>query len=982
MEKIYKINFLTFLLCAMVNLALAQDYSVQGSVTSALSGEPLIGANVVIKGTTSGTVTDVDGSFNLNVPGDVTLVVSSVGFLTREVSVTSSTSDMTIDLQEDIADLEEIVVTGLATSIKRSNLANNVSTVDAQSLTGTTTQSTLDGALYGKLTGVNINSAGGAPGGQTAMRLRGISSLSGNNQPLFIVDGVYISNVQLTNGSFVASGANAGREEGGSNRVSDINPEDIETIEVLKGASAAAIYGTRANAGVVIITTKRGKDGKTNVSFNQDIGFNTIQNYAGRRVFTPATVESTFDATEREIFETAQAAGKIFNYEEELYGEKGLILDSRLSISGGNAKTSFYFNASRRDEDGIMKNTGYERNSLRLNLDHEITDDLTISFSGNYVNSQANRGPVGNENNGGFSVGYNLALLTTDWEDLFPDANGEYPDGRFAATNLLFNRDLIKNNEEINRYIQGVKLNWTALQRDNMQLRFVANGGLDFFTAKTFVYIPETHQTQRSTTNGFISAGNNVSNQYNYQIFAVYDFFAANDISVNGQFGISYLNFESDAVFNQTTQLVPTQTNLAQGNSFTINQRLTEEEEFGVIAQGTFNWADRVIATAGMRWDKSNLNGDPNKMFAFPRASLAVNMANFDFWTLTSMNLLKLRVAYGETGSSARFGSLYTPLAPTSVGGTPGLALPREDQNNIPAQLGDPTLEPETSQEIEYGIDLAFLNGRIGLEFTGYTRRVNDLIYPFSSIPLSSGFNSSIRTDFDLKNTGIEIAINAQPIAKPNFSWNTSLNFWKNEAKVDKLGVGEFQPSGEGFSLTFGSSFIREGENATALAANIGGVTTIIGDAAPNFQMSWYNQINFLKRFTLNFLFHLKDGGDVLNLTKLLSDFGGVTPDLDDPDVIANPRFGTFGAAGYIEDGSYLRLREIGLFYEVPVTALGNAFQNIRVGVSGKNIWTSTDYTSYDPETSAFGPSGLSQGIEVAPFPSAKQFYFHLGLNF
>lgn len=982
MEKIYKINFLTFLLFASVNLALAQDYTVQGSVTSALSGEPLIGANVVIKGTTSGTVTDIDGTFNLNVPRDATLIVSSVGFLTREIQVNSSMSDLRVDLQEDVADLEEIVVTGLATNIKRSNLANNVSTVSAQAITGTTTQSTLDGALYGKLTGVNINAAGGAPGGQTAMRLRGISSLSGNNQPLFIIDGVYISNVQLTNGSFVASGANAGREEGGSNRVSDINPDDIETIEVLKGASAAAIYGTRANAGVVIITTKRGKEGKTLVNFNQDFGFNTIQNYAGRRVFTPETVESTFDATEREIFEQAQAAGEVFNYEEELYGEKGFITDSRLSISGGNERTGFYFNASNRDEDGIMKNTGYRRTSLRLNLDHDITEDITISFSGNYIDSKADRGAVGNENNGGFSVGYNLALLTTDWEYLFPDENGVYPDGRFAATNIIFNRDRIENSEDVNRYIQGAKVDWTAFRRDNWQLKFVANGGLDFFQAKTFVYIPETQQTQRSTTNGFISAGNNTSTQLNYQAFAVFDYFANNDISINGQIGVSYLNFESDAIINQTTQLIPTQTNLAQGNSFTTAQRLTDEEEFGLIAQATANWADRIIATAGIRWDKSNLNGDPNKYFAFPRASLAVNIANFDFWTSTTVSLLKLRAAYGETGSSARFGSLYTPMAPTSVGGLPGLALPREDQNNIPAQLGNPDLEPETSQEIEYGVDLAFLEGRIGLEFTGYVRRIKNLIYPDSSIPLTSGFNSSIRTDFDMKNSGIEIAINAQPIAKANFNWNTNLNYWYNEAIVEELGVGEFQPDGEGFSLTFGSTFIREGESALALAANIGGVTTIIGDAAPDFQMSWYNQITFFQRLDLNFLFHLKQGGDVLNLTKLLSDFGGVTPDLDDPDVIENPRFSTNGAADYIEDGSYLRLREIGLFYELPVTALGNVFRGIRVGVSGKNIWTSTDYTGYDPETSAFGPSGLSQGIEVAPFPSAKQYYFHLGLRF
>ncbi|MGB5819074.1 MAG: SusC/RagA family TonB-linked outer membrane protein [Saonia sp.] len=957
-------------------LVFSQDM-VSGTVTDASSGEPLFGVSVTVKGSAIGALTDFDGNYSLEAPEGATLVFSFIGYSTVEVPA-SGAGD--IQMNVDVTNLDEVVVTGLVSSIKRSNLANSVSTVDSEALTGTTTGATLDGALYGKLTGVNINSAGGAPGGQTAVRLRGISSLSGNNQPLFIVDGVYISNIQLSNGSSVASGANAGREEGGSNRVSDINPDDIESIEVLKGASAAAIYGTRANAGVVIITTKRGAAGKTVVKFDQDVGFNTIQNFAGRRQFTSATVASVFGADEVPIFEQAVANGQLFNYEEELYGEEGIIVDSRLSISGGSDKTKFYFNASRRNEDGIMQRTGYERNSLRLNLDHVFNDKLKVGFSSNYVNSRSDRGPVGNENNGGFSVGYNLALTTADWENLFPNADGVYPDGRFAATNIILNRDLIDNYEDINRYIQGANVEFKAITNDNFQLKFTANGGLDYFQAKTFVYIPEFQQTQRATTDGFISAGNTNSLQLNYSAFALLDYTTDSNISINGQFGLSYLNFESDAVINQTTQLFPTQKNLAQGNSFAVFQRLTEEEEFGLIGQSTVNWDDKIIATAGVRFDKSNLNGDPNKFFAFPRASLAINVANFDFWNVDAVNLFKLRVAYGETGSSARFGSLYTPLGPTSIGGVPGLALPTVGQNNQSAQLGDANLEPETSQEIEFGADFSFLSGRIGLELTGYIRDVKNLIYPFSSIPLSSGFANTIRNDFDLSNKGFEISLNANPINSAKVNWSTTLNAWRNVADVERLGVGEFQPSGEGFSLTFGSSFIREGETATSLAANIAGVTTIIGDAAPDFEMSWFNQIKLFKDLDLTFLWHWKKGGDVLNLTKLLSDFGGVTADLDDPDVVANPRFGPNGAADYIEDGTYLRLREVGLFYTIPLQT--NLFQKARIGVSGKNLITITDYSGYDPETSAFGPSGLSQGIEVAPFPSAKQYYFHLSFTF
>ncbi|MEL6357151.1 MAG: TonB-dependent receptor plug domain-containing protein, partial [Bacteroidota bacterium] len=206
---------------------------------------------------------------------------------------------------------------------------------------------------------MNITQTTGAPGGGYSVRLRGISSLSGNNQPLFIVDGVYISNIEIPNGSRFASGANSGTEEGSSNRIADLNPDDIESIEVLKGASAAAIYGTRANAGVIIITTKKGTAGRTSISFNQDIGFNTIIKKVGRRSYTAEQVEERFDADERATFEAAQRNGEIFDWEDIIYGETGLISDSRLRISGGDERTSFLVSGGYRDEDGIILNTGY-----------------------------------------------------------------------------------------------------------------------------------------------------------------------------------------------------------------------------------------------------------------------------------------------------------------------------------------------------------------------------------------------------------------------------------------------------------------------------------------------------------------------------------------------------------------------------------------------------------------------------------------------
>ncbi len=400
MLKLLQLRLLSVAVLLLGASALFGQYTVSGNIQDA-GGEPLIGVNILVRGTSSGTVTDFDGNFSLSIPNETaTLILTYTGFRTQEIQVDRNSTNLAIVLDEDVTGLDEVVVTGLASNIKRSNLANAVSTVSAEELTGVTSQQTVDGALYGKLTGVNIIQTTGAPGGGYAVRLRGVSSLSGNNQPLYIIDGVYIDNTEAPNGSRFASGANSGSEEGSSNRIADINPDDIESIEVLKGASAAAIYGTRANAGVVIITTKKGKAGESTISLSQDIGFNTIIRKVGSRQYTAAEVEEEFGADERVIFEEAQRTGQIFDYEEELYGNRGLISDTRLRLSGGNEKTLFFVSGSYRDEEGIIKGTGYERLTARLNIQHKFNDKITITANSNYINSTANRGFSGNENDG------------------------------------------------------------------------------------------------------------------------------------------------------------------------------------------------------------------------------------------------------------------------------------------------------------------------------------------------------------------------------------------------------------------------------------------------------------------------------------------------------------------------------------------------------------------------------------------------------
>ncbi len=941
----------------------AQSFTISGSVMDKASNEPIIGASLVLKGTTKGTVTDMEGKFTLQLDQAGILVVSFAGYKGKEISVDANSGLLSITLNEDVLNLDEVVVTGLASSVKRSNLANSVATVSAQELVGTTTQSTLDGALYGKLTGVDITQASGAPGGGIAMRLRGISSITGNNQPLFIVDGVYISNASIPSGSRFASGANAANEENSSNRIADLDPNDIESIEVLKGASAAAIYGTRANAGVVIITTKRGKAGGTKISFSQDLGFNTIIRKVGRRSYTEDQVRDAFGDAEAEKFRQAVATGRLFNYEDELYGEQGFITESRLSVTGGNDKTRFYIGGSLRDEDGIIKNTGFTRRSLRTNIDHKVSDRLTIRSSSNYVNSDAARSFTGNENDGGLSYGYNLAF-TRDWVDLFPDAFGNYPDNPNAAGNMLLVRDIARNDETNNRFIQGFGADFVLLSNEKTMLQLRFNGGLDYLLSETNVYVPEFHQAQRGGQNGFIALGKNEVFNLNYQSFAVWDnYINDGQILLSTQAGVSYLNFKRDFVQTRTTQLIPGQTNATQGGAQQVVQTTGSEEEFGIIFQQEFNYDDKIIATAGLRLDKSSLNGDPNKYFAFPKASLAANIANFDFWSIPAINQFKLRAAYGETGSSAQFGSLFTTLNVTGIDGNSGTVI-----NNA---QGNARLEPETSRELEIGTDVSFLDGKFGVELSYYNRKVLNLLFERAT-PTSSGFSSQFSNDADLVNRGIEVALRGRFIESPNFVWTSTTNFWFNRNEVSRLGVPPFAAPGTAFGLSLGTYFIEEGQPITQFkgVGEEGPVT--VGDAQADFQVSFFNQINFLKNFDFSFLLHWKQGGDNLNLTRLLTDIGGTTP--RDIEPLANPQY-------FIEDASYVRLREIALYYNLPKPD----FMRItgwKVGVSARNLFTITDYTSYDPETSTKGTQGLSTAVEVTPFPSAKQFYFHFKVDF
>ncbi|MCH7783984.1 MAG: SusC/RagA family TonB-linked outer membrane protein [Bacteroidetes bacterium] len=984
-------RILLFLLLILPCFVFAQN-TLSGKVSDE-KGDTVPFANVIEKGTSNGVTTDMEGNFTIEVPNlPVTLVFSSLGYTTVEQEVTS-TSPITVTMPESTEALEEVVITGLATSIKRSNSANAIAMISAEELVGTTPPSTLEGALYGKFAGVVINANSGAPGGGISVKLRGVTSLQGNTQPLYIIDGIYIDNSSIAAGlnavSAAAAGGSASNQDNPTNRIADINPEDIESISILKGASTAAIYGSRAAAGVIIITTKRGKAGETKFSFTQSTGWNSAINLLGLRNFTEQRVRDTFGDGTVADFVAARNQGRLIDYEDEVYGESGFISITNFNMSGGNENTRFYASVSHNNENGIVNNTGYEKTSLRLNFDHRATDFFKVAFSTNYVYSSTDRGFFNNDNSG-TTIGISL-VGTTPWLELFPNSDGVYPDNPVGASNALQTRDLVKNNETVNRIIMGGSANLNLYKNDNSNLELILRGGLDFYGQQSRAIFPKELQFQKPSNgglNGVSIQGDTQNKNYNLSAFLVHNYNTGDDLNFRTQAGLTREYFNQNTVLITATGLVASETNVDQAANTGVDQTRFKQEDSGFFIQEEVNFQDKFIATLGVRGDKSSNNGDANKLLYHPKASLAVNLNKFDFWNQDSeWNQLKLRIAYGEAANFPPFGALFTSYNSFSSNGLLGISLI--------GIRGDENLKAERQKELEFGADVSFFNGLLNFEATYYIKTIEDLIL-LAALEPSTGFTQQYVNAGELRNKGIELTLNATPVITNDFQWNTGITFFKNKSEITKLNVEPFNIGA--FGATLGTFRIEEGESATQIVG-IGpnpGASGFQkwGDAEPDFQMAFTNYLTY-KDFELSFLFQWKQGGDNVNLTTLLSDLNGTTHDYDDIDldpagVLGNGsyRLSQLGASAevFVEDASYLRLRELGFYYTLPnkylSEFLGGSIDQVKLGFSGTNLINIFDYNSFDPEVSNFGGNTPFTGVEVTPFPSSKRYLFHLTVKF
>lgn len=977
----------------VIPAAMYAQVNVSGKVTDA-AGSPLPGATVSVKSTNISTQTDVNGAFTIKAPSNsAKLVISYVGFASKTVSAEGG--ELTIKLEEDNSKLSEVVVTGLGTTVKRTNAANSVGTISAKQLTGATRSQTLDGAMSGKMPGANITANSGSPGGGFSVRLRGVSSITQNSEPLYIIDGVYVNNSQFATGAGTGpfSGATrqtAGTQDQAANRLADINPQDIENIEILKGPSAAAIYGTRANAGVIIITTKKGKTGKTSFSFGQDIGFAKALRLTDmhKTIWKQQFIDGTSLASGAALTADKQAlnpGSETWDYEKIVYGNTGLLKNTRLAVTGGTDKVRFYVGGNITDEKGIQKRTGYKRNSIRLNVDIKPFTWLDLGVTSNYLNTFSSRSFSGNDNNG-VSLGYNLSYLP-NWLPQLP-VNGVYPRQPYTGQNVLEIVDKGVNDEIVNRFISSANATIRLINTDKHKLKLALQGGVDYLHGQNEVYIPDDVQYQQAKVSGNPPGAsrysNNRNNNTNYQGMLIYNL-SYKKFNFTTSAGFTGLRSSTKSDWIQGEGFKPGQRNPSLASVIITNFALAGEKESGQLIQQEVNWDDKIIVTGGIRRDKSTLNGDPEKYFSFPKASAAINIANFDFWKVPFINVLKLRGAYGETGKSAAFGNTFTSLVDAVIGGQSGFSYP--------TIIGNVGIEPERAKELELGVDIGLFNGKASLEFTYYDKTIQNIIFPYT---LSSGTGVAQIGAFpigDLNNKGIEIGLNGTILNRKNIRWNGFLNWWYNRSEMSKLLIPETNIGATGFGA-FGVQRLRQGASPTAWygSPNVNGLPTKYEDAQPKWQASIGSNITFLNGFEFSFLFHRSHKNFNSSLNQELTDEGGTTPDWsnlnkDGKSVTADRLFGNPGVTTrqFIQDASFTKLREVSLYYTVPKSIFGdfgNKFESMRIGVSANNLIMWTNYYGYDPEAGNFGNRPTGATVDLLSFPSARRVFFHFNLNF
>jgi TonB-linked SusC/RagA family outer membrane protein len=1043
-----------------ISLSYAQDRTVTGKVTSSEDGSLIPGVTVIVKGTTTGTVTDLDGNYKLTVPASGGfLQFSFIGLKSLEVEI-GSRSVIDVEMTSDIQQLGEVVVTAVGLETNKAQLGYSIENVNSDDILASR-EPNLVTALTGKAAGVQVISSSGSPGSSANIRIRGSTSIGRSNSPLFVVDGVPISNDESGNGV-------AGVDQ--SNRAIDINPNDIADLTVLKGPAATALYGIRAANGAIVITTKKGKAGKPVINVSSSYSSEQInkmpalqnQYSQGRPSggvpvwrgphtfegfsFGPRISDLEFDGSAYDYDQNGRLVptgtgngipAKAYDPVDAFF-VNGSTWDNNVSVSGGSAGTKYFMSFGALNQTGIVPKATFNRYTFRANVEQKIGERVTAGISGGYTNSGGFRVQRGS-NLSGVMLGlvrntptFDIGNGKTGFDAADDPSTYVLPDGtqRSYRAGVYDNPFWTVNKnpfeDVVNRLVGNTFLNVEIADWLDFQYKL----GIDYFTDER----NNAFDINPGWSVGEVTQTTIRSTLVNHDALLIFNKDFGSDFNVNGTVGYNY--FRTEGVTKSATGntlAAPNYYNIANAANIVASEGISRRELVGAFGTVNLGWKNQVFVNFSGRNDWSSTLPEENNSFFYPAVSGAWAFTETFGMQDSFLPYAKIRASWGQVGNDAPIYATQSYFNSAVNGGDGfigGTTFPAFGTSAFErsTQLGNDQLRPETTTTLEFGAELEFFTGRLGLDVTYYDAETVDQVISVD-IPSTTGFTSVVTNAGIISNTGVEAMLNAK-VLKPSsdVQWDININWTTYETIVEELAEGidnitlagftstsSRAVAGEPYGVIYGQKWQRNDAGKVIVGANgyplVDPVAGVIADPTPDWISGIRNTVSW-KGLSLSFLIDIRQGGNMWCGTCGVANYFGTgeetlkreesfiydgvfadgtpnnvtIPYADPAQGIGSYWWVRYGFGEISEDytfsTSWVRLRDLTLAYEFPKNVLDAInVQGMRLAFTGRNLWLSTDYPGIDPETNLTGASN-GIGLDYFNMPNTKSYAVLLNLTF
>lgn len=998
-----RINYLILLLISLLSFfrVQSQTTSVKGKVVD-LAASPVPGVSIRIKGTSTGTSTNSEGAFTINASSGATLVITALGYQSQEIPFNGQ-GQLTIQLEEDNQTLNEVVVTALGIKREKRQLTYSTQEVTGEDIAKTKEPNVLN-SLTGKVSGVQITSSSGQPGSSSRIVIRGTSSLSGNNEALIVVDGVPINNDQTGNNG----------NGNGISRFSDIDPAIIESVNVLKGSAASALYGSSAARGVVIVTTKNGaKNTKPSINFSSQLAIDKAiypkvqERYAQGDQGVYWNGEDNDQKTSLlwgPRLDTLMVGGQPVRKVNpmDVFFQTGKTYTNTLSVQGGTDKSNYFMSYSYLDQEGTVPTTNYKRHAAFAKFSNQIFDKLTANFQFNYVSTTSHRT---SEGYGLESPLWTVYTAPFSWDPL-PAVNedGTQRVFRYSRNNPFWALENIYNDVRGNRFIPIATFSYTPTD----WLTITERLGADIYSEQSKYH--EAPSNMLGTV-GILRDRNNNYRQFNHDLIAEARKQFGNDLEVSMLVGNNVFS-----TYDQQYQIEGTGgftvedfNNISNTETQVSTENYRRFRRVSFYAQPTIDYKKMLTLSFTGRMEQSSVFDKANRTYFYGSASGGFVFSELVKNSAPWLNFGKFRASYSKVGndnvSAYATSTVYGVANNFPFNGVPGFL--------ISGDLGNANLKNETTTELELGLETQFLNNRIGLEFNYFDRNHKDLL-SYVTLANSTGYRNSYINAGSMYNKGIEALLNVAPVKKEHFSWDLTFNFTKIKNKVTQLNgdaksvqIGQTfafvnQPYGvfyaPGYSYNNDGQLLIDDRGLPVI-----GATREIGNIQPDWLAGLNNSFTY-KDINLSFFFDMRKGGDLMNSDDRYGFFYGTSRATENREdrVVEGVNVNTgevntvnVSAQSYyqrisdiyesaIQDGTYVKLRNVNLTYNFPKKLVSKTpFEKIALTATGRNLWIyAPHFNGSDPEVSSYGTGNDALGLYGNSVPTSRSYNFTLSLTF